>query len=312
MVAGCGSSGDEASTAPAGTVANSTSASAEFPSARGKTIANIAPEGEGLVLAPSTSVMETGPNRYGFAIFDTARKQISGAPVAIYVSRKDGSGLKGPYVARSESLKVKPQFQSLTSSQDPDSAQSVYVAEVPVAKKGSYLAAAVVRLDGRNVVTSPFEFKTGASGTPPRPGEQAPKVHTPTLSDVAGDAARISTREPAAKSLLKDDFFDAYGKRPVALLFATPALCQSRVCAPVVDALAQAQAEDPSGPTAYIANEIYEENRVDRGLRSQPAAFRLPTEPWLFVIDANGKVVERIEGAFSVAELKRAVARAGG
>ncbi len=312
VAAGCGSADEEASTAPAGTVASSTSASTEFPSAKGKTIANIAPEGEGLVLAPSTSVMETGSNRYGFAIFDTARKQISGAPVAIYVSRKDGSGLKGPYVAKSESLKVKPQFQSLTSSQDPDSAQSVYVAEVPVAKKGSYLAAAVVRLDGRNVVTSPFEFKAGASGTPPRPGEQAPRVHTPTLSDVAGDAARISTREPAAKSLLKDDFFDAYGKRPVALLFATPALCQSRVCAPVVDALAQAQAEDPSGPTAYIANEIYEENRVDRGLRSQPAAFRLPTEPWLFVIDANGKVVERIEGAFSVAELKRAVARAGG
>ncbi len=311
-VAGCGSSEEESSTAPAGTVASASAPSADFPSAKGKTIANIAPEGEGLVLAPSTSVMEPGPNRYGFAIFDTARKQISGAPVAIYISRKDGSGLKGPYVARSESLKVKPQFQSLTSSQDPDSAQSVYVSDVPVPRKGSYLAAAVVRLDGRNVVTSPFEFKAGASGTPPGPGEQAPKVHTPTLSDVAGDAARISTREPAAKSLLKDDFYDAYGKRPVALLFATPALCQSRVCAPVVDALAQAQAEDSSGNTVYIANEIYEENRVDRGLRSQPAAFRLPTEPWLFVIDANGKVVERIEGAFSVAELKRAVARAGG
>ena len=95
FLAGCGSSGDEATTAPSGTVASAPEASAEFPSASGKTISSIAPEGEGLVLAPSTSVMETGPNRYGFAIFDTARKQISGAPVAIYVSRKDGSGLKG-------------------------------------------------------------------------------------------------------------------------------------------------------------------------------------------------------------------------
>ena len=312
LLAGCGSSGSETADAPAGTVASAQSAPAQFPSPRGKTIETIAAKGEGLVLAPSTSVMETGTNRYGFAIFDTARKQVSGAPVAIYVSRRDGSDLRGPYVARAESLAVKPQFQSLTSSQDPDSAKSVYVARVPVEKKGRYLAAAVVRLDGRNVVTSPFEFRAGATGTPPVPGEPAPKVHTPTLSDVAGDAARISTREPAAKSLLKEDFFDVYGKRPVALLFATPALCQSRVCAPVVDALAQAQAEDTSGRTAYITNEIYEENRVDRGLRSQPAAFRLPTEPWLFVIDANGRVVERIEGAFSVAELKRAVARAGG
>lgn len=256
--------------------------------------------------------MEVGENRYGFAIFDTARKQIAGAPVAIYVSRKDGTGLRGPFVARSESLRVKPQFQSLTSSQDPDSAKSVYVSEIRVPKKGTYLAAAVVRLDGRNMLTSPFEFKAGASGGPPVAGEQAPKVHTPTLADVAGDAARISTREPAPKSLLQQDLFDVYGRRPVALLFATPALCQSRVCGPVVDVLAQAQSEDASGTAAYITNEIYEENRVDRGLRSQPAAYRIPTEPWLFVLDANGKVVDRIEGAFSVDEVKRAVARAGG
>lgn len=293
-------------------MADAAPAASSFPSAAGKTIQNVAPEGKALVLAPSTSVMEPGRNRYGFAIFDTARKQIAGAPVAIYVSRKDGTGLRGPFVARSESLRVKPQFQSLSSSQDPDSAKSVYVASVEVPRKGTYLAAAVVRLDGRNVVTSPFEFKAGASGGPPRPGEQAPKVHTPTLSDVAGDAARISTREPAAKSLLQDDLFDVYGKRPVALLFATPALCQSRVCGPVVDVLAQAQAEDSTGKAAYVTNEIYEENRVDRGLRSQPAAYRIPTEPWLFVLDANGRVVERIEGAFSVEEVKRAVARAGG
>ncbi len=98
----------------------------------------------------------------------------------------------------------------------------------------------------------------------------------------------------------------------MALLFATPALCQSRVCGPVVDVLEAARATDSSGKTAYIVNEIYKENRVDRGLRSQPAAYGLPTEPWLFVLNAQGKVVERIEGAFSVAELRAAVAKAGG
>jgi hypothetical protein len=30
------------------------------------------------------------------------------------------------------------------------------------------------------------------------------------------------------------------------------------------------------------------------------------------VLDANGKVVERIEGAFSLSELRRAVSKAGG
>ena len=39
-------------------------------------------------------------------------------------------------------------------------------------------------------------------------------------------------------------------------------------------------------------------------LRPQVEAFGLPTEPWLFVIDKDGKVQTRIEGAFSVSELE--------
>ena len=170
----------------------------------------------------------------------------------------------------------------------------------------------MAKLDGRLVLSSAFEAQVGQPGGPPKVGESAPKVHTPTLDSVAGDAARISTRSPAATGLLTTDLFDVYGKQPVALLFATPALCQSRVCGPVVDVLEEARATDKSGKTAYITNEIYQENRVDRGLRSQPAAYGLPTEPWLFVLDAQGKVVERIEGAFSLTELRRAIAKAGG
>lgn len=304
--AGCGSE-------PAGTTtAVPAPAASSFPSPAGRKLAAIAPRSKDLVLAPSTSVVEAGRNRYGFAIFDTSRKQITGLPAAIYLARRDGSGVRGPFVARSESLEVGPQYRSLTSSSDPDSARSVYVADIDVPSTGSWVAAAVVRRGARNVATSGFEFRAGARGGPPTAGERAPKVHTPTLADVAGDASRISTREPAPRSLLQEDLFDVYGKRPVALLFATPALCQSRVCGPVVDVLAQAQAEDSSGRAAYITSEIYKDNRVDRGLRSQPAAYRLPTEPWLFVLDAKGRVVERIEGAFSLAEVRRAVARAGG
>jgi hypothetical protein len=46
-----------------------------------------------------------------------------------------------------------------------------------------------------------------------------------------------------------------------------------------------------------------------KGLRPQVAAFRLPTEPWLFVIDRDGVVSTVIEGPFSVAELERAVSK---
>jgi hypothetical protein len=115
---------------------------------------------------------------------------------------------------------------------------------------------------------------------------------------------------PPATDLIETDLAQVYGRKPVALLFATPALCQSRVCGPVVDVMEQVRSKGDFADTAFISSEIYKENRVDQGLRPAPAAYRLPTEPWLFVLDRQGRVVERIEGAFSVGELEAAVSRA--
>ena len=92
------------------------------------------------------------------------------------------------------------------------------------------------------------------------------------------------------------------------LVFATPALCQSRICGPVVDVAMQAQADYGSKAT-FIQQEIYKDNDVNKGFTDQVAAWRLPTEPWTFVIDKSGKITDRFEGAYSVGELERAVAK---
>ena len=104
-----------------------------------------------------------------------------------------------------------------------------------------------------------------------------------------------------------DDLADVLGKKPVVLLFATPALCQSRVCGPVVDVAEQVKAEY-GDEVAFIHQEIYVDNVPGpENLRPQVKAYGLFTEPWLFVIDEHGKVATRIEGAFSVAELESAL-----
>jgi hypothetical protein len=313
--AGCGGSGPTTATAPlpaaasAGTTASATRVS--FPSAGGKLLSELrSGVPEGLALAPSVSVLQPGVNRYGFALFDAARKQVAGAPVALYVSNTDGTGLRGPYLARSESLQVRPQFQSRTTKVDPDAVRSFYVADLPFPRTGHFRVTALTQLDGRDVSTTSsgaLVTDPGPAG-PPAVADPAPEVHTPTLASVAGDAAMIDTRSPPATDLLTTDLADVYGRRPVALLFATPALCQSRVCGPVVDVMEQVRAELGDARVAFIHNEIYSENRIDQGLRPQPAAYRLPSEPWLFVIDRHGRVAQRFEGAFSVAELERALA----
>ena len=56
------------------------------------------------------------------------------------------------------------------------------------------------------------------------------------------------------------------GKKPVALLFATPQLCQSRVCGPVTDIEVQMEAKYGK-QMDFIHQEVYVDNSVQKGLR---------------------------------------------
>ena len=305
LLAGCG--GDDPGV-PTPEPAPAVAQAADFPKATGTTLAELT-EGipEGPILAPSVSLLEKGENRVAFALFDRARKQIAGASLAIYTSRPDGTGLRGPYLARNESLAVKPQFQSQTTSQDPDAATAIYVADVPFKRNGDVVVAALAKIDGRLMATEPAAMRVGSKGaTPPNVGDKAISVSTPTVSSVAGNVESIDTRVPPAPQLHQEDFAKVLGKKPAVLLFATPQLCQSKVCGPVVDVTAQVQSTAPKD-VAFIHMEIYNDNDISKGTRPQVNAYKLPTEPWAYVVDRAGKVTARFEGAFSPQEIQRAV-----
>lgn len=313
VAVGCGSSGggDGNETAPA--QPQPTAKAEDFPPAKGRTLPDlIANLPSGPQLAPSVSLLEKGSNRVGFALFDNAGKQLSGAGVSLYIGATDGSSARGPFLARAESLKVSPQFESKQTATDPDSARGVYVADVPFKKDGKYAMLAIAKLDGRLVATSPIGVQVGGKKVvPPGVGQKAPVIHTLTPADVAGNVAKIDTRIPPAPSLLKDDFADVVGKKPIVLTFATPQLCQSRVCGPVVDVVDEVQSK-VGAKVSFIHQEVYQDNQINKGLRPQLQTYRLQTEPWTFVIDKRGVISTRFEGAFSPGELERAVAKVTG
>ena len=58
--------------------------------------------------------------------------------------------------------------------------------------------------------------------------------------------------------------------------------------------------------------EIYNDNQINKGTRPQVNAFHLPSEPWLFVIGADGKISTEMEGAFSKGELEAALDKVSG
>src|SRR3954451_9346297 len=293
IVAACGGSDDDAAP-PA--QPEPTAKPADFPRAEGRTLADLRAEsGRSLVFAPTTVMaLRRGMNRYGFALYDVAGKQVTGARVALYTARKDGTHVRGPYIARSESLTVSGPFRSRTTAADVNAAKAVYVAAVPFHHWGRQIVAAMAKLDGRLTMASPYTADVAhRPNGPPGVGDRAIAVHTRTLDDVGGDASQIDTRLPAATDLLKTDLADVVGRKPVVITFATPALCTSRVCGPVVDIVEQAKAKAPGG-VASIHQEIYRNNHAAKGNVQGPlAAWRLPTEPWTFVIAKSGRIAAR-------------------
>jgi hypothetical protein len=312
LLAGCGgddSSSDDQQAPPA-------AKAKDFPKPNGRSVAELLNEtgGNGPVLAPSGLELRTGKNRFGFALFTRSREQITDASVAVYVAPTGGGPAKGPYLARWESLAVRPQFQSRQTASDPDAANSIYTAEIPFDKPGQYELVGIARIGGKLVpATTPSAgvvVKKESADPIPAVGTRPPRIHTPTLAEVGGDVASIDTRLPPS-SMHDADFADVLGKKPVVLLFATPQLCQSRVCGPVVDIAEQVKAGG-GDDVEFIHMEVFRDNRIDAGIRPQMAAFRLRSEPWLFTFDRSGKVAARIEGAYSERELEQAIDAAAG
>jgi hypothetical protein len=306
-VAGCGGSDDDSTANQAAPDA------ASFPAANNRPLQEILSEAdsEGPVISPAVQVFNKGENRFAFGVFTLDREQITDAEVAIYAAHGQTGEAKGPYPAQVESLETDPAYESKTTADDPDAARVVYVTDFDLDKEGEWRLGALTR-DGDTLQASVVgSAVVGQFSDIPRPGDKAPRVHTPTAEQVGGDLAKIDTRDPPG-SMHDDDLADVLGKRPVVLLFATPQLCQSRVCGPVVDVAEQVKAEY-GDDVAFIHQEIYQDNVFNpKGLRPQVEAYGLPTEPWLFVIDEDGRIQTSIEGAFSADELEQTVEQVTG
>jgi hypothetical protein len=301
LLAGCGSSSGESSRpAPS---------AAEFPSAKGKTMAELmqtsGTKPAKVVIAPAAQAFEVGKNRYPFGVFTLGNEQVEGADVALYFAKDEKSGpVIGPLPAQETSLEVKSAYRA--AGEDPDQAKNVYVVpQVDFNRKGRWVGLAMVKgKKGLEAARVSAPTVVGQNRVP-KVGEKAPLIHTPTVSDVHGDLAKIDTRIPHDQ-MHKIDYADAFGKEPIVLVFATPALCQSRVCGPVVD-VAQQVADEYKGKAAFIHMEVYNDNEISKGIRPQLEAFNLETEPWTFLIDRNGIIRDRIEGAYGVPELEQAM-----
>jgi hypothetical protein len=278
----------------------------EFPQPGGKTLQALADEiGGGPEMGLAGSVFLAGQkNRVAFGVIDDQSGFVYGK-TALYVARTPNSPAKGPYVAPADVLVTEAPYRSQQAATEADPFAAVYAAQVPFSKPGQYVVMAVTIVDGKPVA-APGQLKviTKAQDKIPEVGEPAPKVTTDTVASAGGDVEAIDTRRPTSD--MHANFADELGKKPIALLFATPQLCQSRVCGPVVDVGLQLRARY-GDQVDFIHQEVYSDNDPNKGLRKPLQEFGLQTEPWLFVVGKDGKVTARLEGSFGLNAFEQAL-----
>jgi hypothetical protein len=279
---------------------------AEFPATSGKTLQALADEiGGGPQMGLAGSVFLAGQtNRVAFGVIDSNAGFLYGK-TALYVARSPGAPAKGPYVAPADVLVTDAPYRSQQAATEADPFAAVYAAQVPFAKPGSYSVMAVTLVGGKPVA-APGQLKVikPADDRIPEVGEPAPKVQTDTVASAGGDVEAIDTRRPTSD--MHGDFAKEVGSKPVALLFATPQLCQSRVCGPVVDVGLQLRARY-GDRVDFIHQEVYTDNDPKKGLRKPLQQFHLQTEPWLFVVGKDGRISARLEGSFGIDAFERAL-----
>ena len=218
------------------------------------------------------------PQRFGFALETTKRRFASGPKAEIAFAFGARAKPKAPYSRATLHAKGLPKKRG------------IYTVEAVFPQAGAWQA--TVNVAGQRITHA---FQVQDQPQAPAPGTPAPRVPSPTVADPMG-VDPICTRNPPCP-LHQQSLSDVIGGgKPVAVMFATPALCESRYCGPVLDDLLTLVGQFQDRIT-FVHVEIYTSLQ---GGTTVPAvdAWGLPGEPWLFGVDATGSVVSRLDGAF--------------
>jgi hypothetical protein len=256
---------------------------------------------------------EPGPE--GAAILATSDFAVGRNRVKFVLVREDGSLIEAPLAdvfhqtaAGTEPVRTTARLTPFGVAGAPGEAtdvKSVYTASLELPQPGKRWI--VIR--PRGIDYQAFQLlDVKEEATAVAVGERAPSSVNPTTA--SEPARKITTARPPDTGLLRHTVADSLARGiPFVVAFATPAFCASRTCGPTVQVVDAVRRRHGRRGIRFIHIEIYEDNLPGNGVNRWVREWRLPSEPWVFVVGADGVVRDRFEGAVSLQELDAAVRR---
>jgi len=167
----------------------------------------------------------------------------------------------------------------------------------------------VLSIDGVDAEAAALEIRERGRVAVPVPGDALPPVDTPTLTDPRG-VNPVCTRAGDPCPFHDVTLGEALREgRPVVYLVGTPAFCKTGTCSPALEALITV-ASEVGDSARFVHADVYTDTTatvVAPALRDYSMSY----EPALFVADASGTLVDRLDAVFDVAELREVLSRAG-
>jgi hypothetical protein len=254
--------------------------------------------GEDVAIVPGSADFGPGRVRLTFLVVDGKGRVVTRPSARVWLAGALDAKPFQETTARSEPIGIE--------GSDPAEADAVFVANLDVAKPGTYWVLAEPVGGKRIQALGNVVVKKRAAA--PAVGDPVPASDTPTLESTGNDLARLTTAKKPDLALYKSSIADALrAHAPFVVTFATPAYCTSRTCGPVVDVVSTVRERHANSPIRFIHVEIYRDNDPAKGENRWVREWKLPSEPWVFLVGPDGKVRERFEGTVSVRELDAAV-----
>jgi hypothetical protein len=164
------------------------------------------------------------------------------------------------------------------------------------------MVAALTRSDGSQAEAQ-FVVTISDTVSAPDIGAVPPASQNRTLASEP-DLAKLTSDVSPEPGLYQLTVAEALASgQPTVVTFATPAFCTSRLCAPVVDSV-KAVFADLQDSVNFIHIEVYKDFGPPLVYADEMDEWHLPSEPWTYVLDREGKVVARLGGPVSPAELR--------
>ena len=199
-----------------------------------------------------------------------------------------------------------PNEGSAPTVTQPSEARGIYVAEdVSFDRAGFWQVDVIADVGDLGSQRTSTTFPVTDEPVLPAPGQPALETRNLTIHDErlpAGatlgsiDSRAVETDEVPDPELHEWTIADAVEQhRPALVLFATPVFCTSLFCGPVTDDF-EGLAQRFADRAVFIHVEIWQD--FDEQAITQAAADWLYrdgelTEPWMFLIDADGTIVDR-------------------